>query len=113
VKADFCGIKSNQLLPDELNVSEIFILPSLYEGNPKALIEAMACGKPVIGTKVTGIKELILHGETGLLCDPDIDSIRETIKNLLIDQKTQEMDLLSKTSPRLGHTSVPEDKRGP
>ncbi|MHA1589331.1 MAG: glycosyltransferase family 4 protein [Candidatus Njordarchaeales archaeon] len=70
-------------LPEELNKSEIFILPSLYEGHPKTLIEAMACGLPVIGTKVEGIRENIKNGENGLLCDINYESIREKIRTLL------------------------------
>ena len=90
IKAIFSGIVPHSRIPDAINCAEIFILPSLYEGHPKALIEAMACGKPVIGSDAPGIRELIVHGETGLLCHPDIESIREAIQRLLSDRKLQE-----------------------
>ncbi|MCD6458500.1 MAG: glycosyltransferase family 4 protein [Thermoproteales archaeon] len=77
------GIIKNELLPYELNTAEIFILPSLYEGHPKALLEAMACGLPVIGSNVEGIRDLIKEGETGLLCSTTPESIREKIIYLL------------------------------
>jgi glycosyltransferase involved in cell wall biosynthesis len=96
VKIEFSGIRENHQLPHEYNISEIFILPSLYEGHPKALVEAMACGKPVIGTNVAGIRELIQTGETGLLCEPDVESIRKSVKDLLSDQEYQ--DFLGKNA---------------
>lgn len=47
----------NQKLPEELNKSNLFILPYFYEGCPKVLLEAMSCGLPYIGTNVIGIKD--------------------------------------------------------
>ncbi|NQV88699.1 MAG: glycosyltransferase family 4 protein [Parcubacteria group bacterium] len=79
VRVEFRGNISNDLLPEELNKAEIFILPSLFEGNPKALLEAMACGLPVIATNVVGNQELISHKENGYLCETSVESIREAI----------------------------------
>jgi glycosyltransferase involved in cell wall biosynthesis len=79
VRVEFRGNISNDLLPQELNNAEIFILPSLFEGNPKALLEAMACGLPVIATDVVGNQELIKHKENGYLCETSVESIREAI----------------------------------
>jgi len=70
-------------LPALLNKTEIFVLPSHYEGHPKALIEAMSCGISVIGANSPGIRELIRHGETGWLCGTDPASIRSAIQELL------------------------------
>jgi len=80
------GVIPHEKLPYELNKSEIFILPSLYEGHPKALLEAMACGLPVIGSKVEGIREIIEDGINGLLCDPTPEDIRKKIISLLSDK---------------------------
>lgn len=49
---------------------DIFILPSLYEQFGLVLVEAMACGKPVISTKVGAIPEVVDDGKTGLLVEP-------------------------------------------
>jgi glycosyltransferase involved in cell wall biosynthesis len=50
---------------------DIFVLPSLWEGLPYVLLEAAALEKPVIGTDVDGINELIENGKTGILVSPD------------------------------------------
>ncbi|MEM2178987.1 MAG: glycosyltransferase family 4 protein [Candidatus Methanomethylicaceae archaeon] len=84
---EFLGIIPNEKLPFELNKSVLFILPSLHEDNPKALLEAMACGLPVIGTAIEGIKELIKHKENGYLCGTDINSISNAIIALMQDEK--------------------------
>ena len=79
----FLGVIPNERLPLELNRSEIFVLVSIYEGNPKTLLEAMACGLPVIGTDVRGIKEVINHKKNGYLCDTSAESVKEAIMNVL------------------------------
>jgi glycosyltransferase involved in cell wall biosynthesis len=84
-KIQLLGNVPNNELPAILNESDLFILPSLYEGHPKALLEAMACGLPVIGTRVAGIQEIIRDGENGILCDTDPESIREAASKLLDD----------------------------
>ena len=61
-------------------------MPSLFEGHPKALIEAMACGTAVIGTNVDGIRNLIRHEETGLLCLPTVEGVRSALQRLLADE---------------------------
>jgi glycosyltransferase involved in cell wall biosynthesis len=81
---------ANNDLPKEINKSKLFILPSNFEGCPKALLEAMSCGVPVIATNVYGIKEIIKHKENGYLCDTSSDSIRSAIKDLLNDKDLQE-----------------------
>ncbi len=77
-------------LPKVLNQAKIFILPSHFEHHPKVLLEAMSCGLPCIGTKVTGIKEDIEHRQNGLLCETDPRSIAEAIDTLLAEGALRE-----------------------
>ncbi|ASQ89844.1 hypothetical protein CHL67_01940 [Prosthecochloris sp. GSB1] len=73
----------NNELPCYLDRSKIFILPSLYEGHPKTLIEAMACGVAVIGADSPGIREILRDGETGLLCSTKPEGIRNAVEKLM------------------------------
>lgn len=89
-KVEFKGNIPNQRLPEELNKSELFILPSFYEGCPKVLLEAMSCGLPCIGTNSTGIKEIIKHKENGYLCRTDAVSIKKAILDVLNNERLKE-----------------------
>jgi glycosyltransferase involved in cell wall biosynthesis len=51
--------------------ARIFVLTSDWEGTPNVILEAMACGLPVVATRVGGIPEIVQDGETGLLIDPE------------------------------------------
>ncbi len=86
VKASFLGNIPNSELPRILNEHELFVLPSLWEGMPKTLLEAMACGLPVVGTDVEGIKEVITHEKNGILCNTAPRSIREAIIRVMKDE---------------------------
>ena len=83
IDANFLGNIPNHELPRILNEHELFVLPSLWEGMPKTLLEAMACGLPAIGTKIDGTKEVIEHGKNGILCDTDSNSIRHAIMSVM------------------------------
>lgn len=51
------------------NTCDVILQPSLYDGMPNVILEAMACERTVIGAAVGGIKDVITHGENGYLCD--------------------------------------------
>jgi glycosyltransferase involved in cell wall biosynthesis len=71
-----------------LHAIDIFTLPSLYEGLPNVILEAMAAGKPVVATSVDGTKELVEHEKTGLLVSPgDPDGLAEAILRLIRNRK--------------------------
>lgn len=85
VRAAFLGTRPHAELPELLNRSSVFVLPSHYEGNPKALIEAMACGMPVIGTRAPGIEAILVHRDTGYLCGPSAGEIAAALRDVLGD----------------------------
>ncbi|QDT35771.1 glycosyltransferase family 4 protein [Stratiformator vulcanicus] len=82
---EFAGRLPHTLLPSQLRLGRIFVLPSHYEGHPKTLLEAMACGCAVVGTRVPGIREVIRPGETGLLCGTEPTEIADAVTRLLND----------------------------
>jgi glycosyltransferase involved in cell wall biosynthesis len=75
---------ARQDIPELLALSDLFVLPSLWEGLPNAVLEAMAMGTPVIATAVDGCPEVIHNGKTGLLVPPgDSDALSQAICSLL------------------------------
>jgi glycosyltransferase involved in cell wall biosynthesis len=73
-------------MPGVYAAIDIFVLPSLNEGLPLTVLEAMAASKPVIATRVGAIPSVMKHGENGLLVDPkDADGLRNAIASLLTD----------------------------
>ncbi len=69
VPLHLAGTVPNEALPALLRRHSLFILPSLHEGLPKVLIEAMAMGMICIGSRIDGITDLIRDGENGYLID--------------------------------------------
>ena len=75
---------SRKDIPDLLAASDYFVLPSLWEGLPMALIEAMAGGLPVLATCVSGSQQVVVPGETGLLVPPgDVDQLRQAMAEMI------------------------------
>ena len=74
-----------------LKAMDIFAYPSLYEGSPNALLEAMACGLPVVGSQVDGISDLITDGENGISIPAGcVDKLSETLILLAKDQELRD-----------------------
>ena len=91
VSLNWLGIIPNDNLPQLINRYSIFILPSLYEGMPKSLLEAMSCGLACVATDVPGSREVITDEENGLLTEPTFTSLRAKIillqNNTTLQQK--------------------------
>jgi len=64
----FTGLRND--VPEILTAIDVFVSPSLWEGLPNVVLEAMAAGKPVVATSVGGTPEVIVDGETGLVVPP-------------------------------------------
>jgi teichuronic acid biosynthesis glycosyltransferase TuaC len=86
------NIKMIGFVPDDgmvmwMNAADFFVLPSLGEGNPTVMFEAMGCGKPFVGTKVGGVPVIITSDAYGLLVNPaDPKDLEEKIL-MALDRK--------------------------
>lgn len=87
----FIGKVQNEEVPEYMVASDIFILPSLSEGFPVTVLEAMASGLPIIVTRVRGLQEIIKDGENGFLVEPkNPEQIAEKVLMLLEDEELRE-----------------------
>ena len=69
----FLGLQDN--VYNYLNEADIFVLPSLYEGIPMTLIEAMGTGLPIVATNVGGIPNMLQNGKNAVLVENDVEKI--------------------------------------
>lgn len=77
-------MRSAKDIKDILPILDIFVISSLWEGQPIAMLEAMAAGCPVVATKVGGVPEIIIEEKNGLLAEPkDPDSLALKITKLV------------------------------
>jgi glycosyltransferase involved in cell wall biosynthesis len=82
INARFLGERDD--VPEILQIMDIFVLASIYEGFPVVVLEAMAAGLPIVASRVGGLKEAVLDGKTGLLVEPgNPDMLAEKIELLL------------------------------
>jgi len=85
----FAGQRSD--MPSVYASFDIFVLPSLNEGMPLVILEAMAAKRAVIATRIAGIPEIIQHEKTGLLIDPgEIVPLRDSIVRLIADERLRD-----------------------
>ncbi len=88
----FAGHVPHERTADYLNAADLYVLPTLrQEGLPFSLIEAMACQKPVIASRIGGIPSVVTHGLNGLLITPgDSHDLRQAIGRILADNELAE-----------------------
>jgi glycosyltransferase involved in cell wall biosynthesis len=103
-----------------LHESDLFVLPSLYEGISLSIIEAMGTGLPVVASNVGGIPDMITDGEDGLLCEPVAESIAAKIAMLIDDddlrsrlgkKATQSVERFSATSMLDGYLKIYQETK--
>ena len=76
----------NQNIPKYAVASDVLVLPSLSEGFPMTILEAMASGLPIVSTKVSGLPEIVKEGKNGFLVEPaNTEQLAEKILLLLKD----------------------------
>jgi glycosyltransferase involved in cell wall biosynthesis len=82
----FLGARAD--VPALLSVCDLVVLPSLVEGMPLAVLEAMAAGRAVVATRIGGTDEVVVDGGTGILVPPaDAPALAAAIRDLLADRE--------------------------
>ncbi len=85
VNVTFLGERHD--VPELLQVMDVFVLSSLYEGLPVSLLEAMASSLPVVVTRVGGMSEVVVDGKTGFIVEPGrTEELRMRIEQLLLNK---------------------------
>lgn len=92
------GLKENTILAgyrsdisNILNAADIFVFPSFHEGMPVSALEAMACGLPVICSKIRGNMDIVREGDNGFLFEPfDADTLSQKLTYLVDDVSKRE-----------------------
>ncbi len=88
VPVEFLPVVDHRELPGYLRKADAFVLPSLTEGHPKVLLEAMSCGLPCVASSVGGNRAILRDGETGLLFDPlDAGALAERLERIFGDHE--------------------------
>ena len=88
---DFLGAMQGNSLRNVIWSSKIVVVPSLTEGLPLTLLEAMSCGKPVISARVGGIPDVVTDGVDGLLVQPgDAEALKDKIRMCLDDSELRD-----------------------
>lgn len=78
--------KQEQLLP-VLAQAHIFVNPSRHEGMPNAVLEAMACGLPIVATRIAGNEDLVIDGKNGfLVASENVGELRTALQTLLTNK---------------------------
>ncbi len=89
-------------VPDLLPAFDLFALPSRYEGLPTAVVEAMACGVPVVATAVNAVGDVVVPGETGLLVPPQRPDLLASALRYLLDHPAAAAGMAAAARARLG-----------
>jgi len=97
-KIHVLGPVAHHEVPGLLNAADIFILPSHSEGLPNVVLEAMACGLPIIATRVGGIPEAVEDGKSGILVEKqDVASLTRAIKYMVENKdEARQMGILGR-----------------
>jgi glycosyltransferase involved in cell wall biosynthesis len=82
----FTGMLSHEIFKKLLSIADIFVLPSLYEGLPTILLEAMACGKAIVATNIPAVREILSNEEAVLVKPGDVENLSKAIMMLIQDE---------------------------
>lgn len=95
LNVDYLGEQSSAL--DEIQKHHVIVLPSYREGTPRALLEALAVGRVILTTDVPGCREVVIHGENGLMVPPKDPQALATQMHYLINNPALLPDMAEKS----------------
>ena len=82
------ALTEDRLIAAVYSLADVFVVPSLQDNLPNTVLEAMACGTPVVGFRVGGIPEMVREGTSGRLVSPgDVGGLASAIDSLLADDR--------------------------
>ncbi len=88
-KIFFCGLTDD--VYSVMESTDIFVLPSLFEGMPMTLIEAMGTGMPILASNVGGIPDMIENEKSGLLCEPTVEEVAVGLEKLISSEEDRKL----------------------
>ena len=97
----FLFYNASQDIRSEYQRAEVFCLPSIFEGFPNVVGEAMCCGLPILCSDVCDNRILVKHGDNGLLFDPlDVDSIKDALISFFKSTQEEKINMAHRSRER-------------
>lgn len=90
------------------NAADAFVLPSLQDNLPNTVVESLACGTPVVGFRIGGVPEMVVHGKTGFLAEPknSLSLANGIYATMFFDSKTQRPIIVEHAKQQFGEETV-------
>jgi glycosyltransferase involved in cell wall biosynthesis len=110
IPVSFSGYLKGSALAEALSGARGVIMPSeCYENAPLTLLESFAAGKPVIGSRIGGIPEMIEHGVNGFLFEPsNVEALAETIDRFISFPDMEVVSMAREARARVGQKFSPK-----
>jgi glycosyltransferase involved in cell wall biosynthesis len=100
-------ITHEKIMAMAYSAADGFIIPSLEDNLPNTMIESILCGTPIIGFPTGGIKDVVVHGENGYLCDEiSVNSLQQTIELFIQSVHQFDRPLIAQQAFSLYHSAV-------
>lgn len=91
-KVQFLGVRRD--VPDLMNAADAYVMSSAWEGMPMVLLEAGACGLPVVATDVGGNSEVVLNGKTGFIVPPrNPETLAQAMEKMMALPKEKRLEM--------------------